>query len=264
MVDTLVTTESPVALAADATSLYYFGHVAGTTADAQGKVASGGAALFALPLSGGTARVLVAGAYGRTMLSDGTTLYWDGFGAVNHVALAGGPATSTPLELGEVVEAMALGRDAVFLAVHRIGVGGAAGSGSIRRMPRGGGAVSTVVEGLVHPTALALDEDRVYVVDARTFDSTIIESTRLDGTDRKTLATAPATSLAVDAHAVYYATQTSIAKIDLASGSTSEVVGGLLAPGHVAVRGGNVYWANATIVALSAKDPPYAIMTACK
>ena len=36
------------------------------------------------------------------------------------------------------------------------------------------------------------------------------------------------------------------------------------APGYVAVRGGNIYWANASIVALSAKDPPYAVMTACK
>lgn len=262
-VEKLASSGSPVALAADGTSLYFFGsHPAGAP-DADGKVMSS-LALYALPLTGGTPHILVDGAYGQVLLSDGTNLYSSDAAGVHQLPLAGGAGAVSMIERAATVEAMALGRDAIFLAVYTIGIGGAPSAGSIRRMPRGGGAVSTIVSGLDHPTSLALDADRLYFTDAGSFDGAAVRSARLDGSDLTTIAMVASSSVAVDAHAVYYTSGDGIVKVDKASGASSELVTGLRTPGNLVIRSGNLYWANATSVALSDPDPPYGIMTACK
>jgi hypothetical protein len=78
------------------------------------------------------------------------------------------------------------------------------------------------------------------------------------------MASAFASSVAVDAHAVYYTTNDSVMKVDKSGGSPVVVAGALESPGNVTVRGGNVYWVNATTASTSGPNPPYAIMTACK
>jgi len=262
-VEKLASSESPVALAADGTSLYFFGsHPAGAP-DAEGKVMSG-LALYALPLTGGTPHILVDGAYGQVLLSDGTDLYWSDAAGVQQLPLAGGAGDVSTIERAATVEAMVLGRDAIFLAVYAIGIGGGPSAGTIRRMPRGGGAVTTIVAALEHPTSLALDADRLYFTDAGSFDGAAVRSARLDGSDLTTIAKVASSSVAVDAHAVYYTSGDGIVKVDKASGASSELVTGLRTPGNLVIRGGNLYWANATSVALSDPDPPYGIMTACK
>jgi hypothetical protein len=257
-VEKLASTESSVALAADATSLYFFGsHPAGPP-DGQGKVSSA-LALFTLPLAGGTPRLFVDGAYSNVLLSDGTNLFWPGAAGVEQLPLAGGARTTSPIEAAATIEAMALAHDAIYLAVYSIATGDGASSGSIRRMPRGGGAITTILAGLQHPTSLALDDARLYFADEDSIGSAL-----LDGTDSRTIARVSSPSVAVDAHAVYYASDLAIVKVDKATGASSNVAMGLQTPGHLAIRGGNVYWANATRVSLSEPNPPYGIMSVCK
>lgn len=264
-VETLTAGESPVALAADDASLYVFSSHAVGAADPQGKVMSG-LALFALPRAGGSARILVEGAYGTAMASDGNTLYWAAASGVQRLALAGGASTTTSLGHARV-EGLALGRDAVFLAVSELGASGGPAVGSVRHMAKAGGEVAMIVDGLDHVTSIALDEDRVYFTDAGSFDGSgaTVRSARLDGSGVTTIANAVSSSVAVDAHAVYYTTESAIVKVDKASGSSTVVATGVRSPGNLTVRGGNLYWTNAAGgVAFSEVDPPYGIMTACK
>lgn len=248
----LVAGNGPVSLGADDASLYYFGDRGGSFS------------LFAVPFAGGVPLVLVDVAYGLGTVSDGKTLFWMSNGGVKQVSLADGSVKETYPDTTDILQAMALGRDVVWIA----GTNAPPGSGTIRRMPKDGGALTTIVRGLAFPLALALDEERVYVSSLLDREAPasegLIQSARLDGSDLKTIAKVVATSLAVDAHAVYGATASSIVKIDKSTGLVTELVTGLQQPTDVVLRGGNVYWANARRVEASVTDAPRAIMTACK
>lgn len=161
---------------------------------------------------------------------------------------------------------MALGVDALFLAVTTLSPAGnrVAQHGSIERIDLATGKLSTVIDGLAFPLGVALDAHRIYFIDGADGPNANVQSARTDGSDRSTLATTMASSIAVDAHAVYVTTNDAIVKIDKASGGSSTLVSGLDTPGNIVVSGGNVYWSNATGVAMSAPNPPYGLMTACK
>jgi hypothetical protein len=247
-------TKDANALTADDASLYFFGST------------PTGPALFALPRSGGTARVVGDRESGTTLLADGNALYWVHSAELEQLDLRSGSRKEFRLGTSNIpiVEAMASARDAVILAVYTVPGLGQAGAGSILRASKTSGEVTTVIDGLGRPTSLALDENRIYFTDPSLYDGGAVLSVRLDGSELTVIARAWANSVAVDAHAVYYATESAIMKVDKASGASSELATDLVTPGDLVVRGGNVYWANGTRVAFSAKDPPRALVTACK
>ncbi|AKU96966.1 hypothetical protein AKJ09_03630 [Labilithrix luteola] len=256
---------SPTAFAVDESALYYFtSHpVDAPTTDGKGQSAT---ALVRAPRDGGSPELLVDGVSGTAMLSDGKRLYWVDAGGVNKYVLADDTQSSVVLERGSMVQGMALGAGALFLAVTTLSAegNGVSQHGSIQRIDIATGALTTVIDGLAFPLGLAIDEHRIYFIDGNDYRNATIQSARIDGADRTTLATASASSIAVDAHAVYVTTNDAILKIDKATGSSSTLVSGLDTPGNVVVDGGNVYWSNATSVAMSAVNPPYGLMTACK
>jgi hypothetical protein len=235
------------ALAIDSMNAYY---VSTTTA------------LYSAPLAGGTPQILVDGAFAMHIATDGSWLWWTGVG-MQGMPL-GQPAASVkfPLEPGASVEALVVGRDSLFLAVYAVASQGP-GAGTIRRANKDGTGVATIVSGLQHPTAIALDEDAVYFNDAGSAPGVIARAS-LDGRSEATLAPLLTDSLAVDAHSVYFATANAIQKLPKTGGDVQTVVSGLKSPGTLALAGGNVYWVDGSSVALSDPNPGYAVMTACK
>ncbi len=249
------------ALAIDATNAYYVSDHASGPPNAEGKVSTT-TALYAAPLAGGTPQILLDGEFAMHMATDGTWLWWAG-GDLYGMAL-GRPAAPVafPLEAGASVEALAVGRDSLFLAVYSIGTQGL-GAGSIRRANKDGSGVATIVSGLGHPTAITVDDNAVYFNDADSPSGGIARA-GLDGTGKTTIAQVLAGSLAVDAHSVYFASADAILKVPKTGGTVETVQNGLKSPGTLAVAPGNVYWVDGTSVARSDPNPGYAVMTACK
>jgi hypothetical protein len=249
-------------LTLDAKDAYYVSSHPAGAANAEGKVSST-TALYQVPLAGGASQILVDGAWGTIMATDGTWLWWGG-SQLQGVRL--GQSTPVPirfpLEAGALVEAIAVGSDSLFLAVYAITSGGP-GVGSIRRAKKDGSSVTTIVAGLQHPTAVGLDDDAVYYNDDGS-PSGIIGRADLDGSGQTTLVKVATQSLVVDAHAVYFVTADAIQRVPKTGGSVETIVDGLKTPGNLALDGGNVYWVDGTSVALSDPNPGYAVMTTCK
>jgi hypothetical protein len=249
-------------LAIDTANAYYvaFHDVGGP--NAQGKVSST-SALYSLPLSGGTPQILVDGAFALQIATDGVWVWWAGVGLQGLEVGAPGTPAKFPLEPGASVEAIAAGSDSLFLAVYAISSQGAPGTGSIRRAKKDGSSVTTVVSGLDHPTAIALDGDAVYFNEEGGVSGGIFRA-GLDGSGKAMVAPVVTASLAVDGHAVYFATSDSIQKVPKTGGSVQTVASGLKFPGTLALAGGNVYWVDGTSVARSDPHPGYAVLTTCK
>ena len=121
----------------------------------------------------------------------------------------------------------------------------------------------TIVSGLEHPTAIALDEDAVYFNEAGSASGGISRAC-LDGSGVTMVARVLTASLAVDEHAVYFATADAIQKVPKTGGAVQSVASGLKSPGTLALSGGNVYWVDGTSVAASDPHPDYAVLTTCK
>lgn len=260
--ENLVSADSPVGLAIDATTAYFFAGYPAGMRDEAGKIGTN-TGLFSIPLAGGSATRIVEDVWGENLISDGETLYWSVSDGVRRLRL--GTTTPTQLPFGRIaqISGMALGRTALFLAMQTFD--GGVSAGSIVRMPLSGEPMTTVLGGLQGPTSIALDERSIYFTDGYSgSESARLVRVGIDGQGATTLATGVASSVAVDGHAVYYTTQNAVMKVAKADGAISRVAGGLDTPGYLTVHGGNVYWANATLVAMSAVDPPYALMTACK
>jgi hypothetical protein len=250
------------ALVIDATNAYFMSAYAVGAPNAEGKVDST-TALYSVPLGGGAPQLLVDGAFSQQLATDGAQLWWISPGGLQGIALRGTP-DPPPIQLGAgtIVEAMAVGADSLFLAVYAISSTGP-GVGSIRRAAKDGSRIDTIVDGLGHPTAIALGEDAVYFNDANSAQNGVARAD-LDGSQRVTLAPVDARSIAVDAHAVYFDDGDSIQAVPKAGGAMRTVATGLKSPGTLAIAGGNVYWVDGTSVAVSDPNPRYAVMTACK
>jgi hypothetical protein len=261
-VPTLLTPDAEVdALAVDAANAYYISSHDVGAPNAEGKVGSA-TALYSAPLAGGPPQILVDDAFALEVATDGAWVWWTGVGLEGLKVGSSSAPTRFPLAPADTVEAVAVGSDSLFLAVFTAATQGL-GAGSIRRAEKDGSGVTTIVSGLVHPTAIALDEDSVYFNEEGSATGGIWRA-GLDGSGKTRLAQVLTASLAVDAHAVYFATSDAIQKVPKTGGAVQTVAGGLKSPGTVVVGGGNVYWVDGTSVALSDPDPGYAVLTTCK
>lgn len=251
------------ALAVAGGSAYFIASHPVGTPDPQGKTPST-TALYAMTLPGGTPQVLKDGAFAMQIASDGARVWWTGSGLTG-MPVAGGDPAQLPLDPGTSVASFAVGNDGLYLAARTVR-SDYTSAGSILRAAKDGSAVATVVGNLADvPYAVALDADTVYW----TTDHAIM-SAGLDGSRVKTLLAVQASSLAVDAHAVYFTASSggpatgAVEKMPKDGGTPETIASGLKSPGEIALHGGNVYWVDGTSRALSDPDPGYAVMTACK
>jgi hypothetical protein len=230
--------------------------------NAQGKTSST-TALYSMALASGSPQILVDNAFAMTVATDGTWLWWTGIG-LNAMQLPGGTPVAFPLAAGANVTALVVGDDSLFLGTQTLRKD-YTHYGSIVRASKDGTSVTPIFDDLADgPISLAVDESSVYWV-----DSNGVQSAALDGSGLTTLATTVASSIAVDAHAVYFtsnlgSTSDTVQKVDKSGGTPVLVAGGLKSPGFLALHGGNVYWVDGTSVAMSDPNPGYAVMTACK
>lgn len=128
--------------------------------------------------------------------------------------------------------------------------------------------MTTLVTGLGFVSALAVDETAIYFVEldrARSFNQGRLLRASLDGSSVSKLADINGTfGIALDAHDVYFGTAFELVKVPKGGGPMTVVASGMEGPDNVAVRGGNVYWTNATNMIQGQVNPSAAIMTKCK
>ncbi len=258
--------DGPHGLAESGARLFTIAEHATGGPDAQGKVPSG-TALYGVTKATGAAELLVEGAFGLTLAGSSDTVYWADAKGVHALPAAGGSETITAPSGVASIEAFGVGARDIFLAVYTLQSNGR-GIGSIARLPRAGGAITTIVDDVGHPFAVAVDDDHVYFA-SDTSTTPIrgeftVDRVGLDGSGRTSIAAEVTRDLAVDAHALYLAASDSIVRIDKTSHVRTTLATGLDTPAFVRVFGGNVVWINATSVAGSAPNPPYAVMTVCK
>ncbi len=130
-------------------------------------------------------------------------------------------------------------------------------SGTINRIPRGGGRVSTLARGQHHPVSLAVDGTHVYWIDtgtaAHSYKDGTVNEVPLGGGRVATLATGQtnARSLAVDATHVYWIDSGTakhsyqdgtVNEVPLGGGTVTTLATGQNFPSAVAADGTHVYW----------------------
>jgi hypothetical protein len=261
---TLTSSAEVYALAVAKGSAYFISSHAAGPPDPQGKVSST-TALYRMTLPGGTPEIFVDGAWGTQLASDGTWVWLGSVGALKGTRIADGMQVTVPLAASASVQDFAMGSDALYLALQHLRPD-YTNYGSIARVSSDGSVVSTIVDNLPDfPFKIAIGASAVYWIDDKG-----IWRAGLDGSNVTQIVKFAVTSLAVDAHSVYFTTGASstatsaVQKVPTGGGAPETVANGLKAPGTIALHGGNVYWVNGTSVAASDPNPGYAVMTACK
>jgi hypothetical protein len=227
----------------------------------QGKVSST-TALYRMALPQGTPAIVIDGAWGTLAATDGNWVWWGGLG-LHGLRITDNTMVTFPDRLQPLVTAIAVGSDALYFGMEM--------ETGLFRAVKDESQQPTLLLGLVQPPdTLTGDDSRLYWSDGAG-----VHSATYQGTDQKILFSNPVTSVAVDAHAVYFTTVDdnpnnpihslgSVLKLPKTGGGPSTIASGLDSPGKIALHGGNVYWVDGTSVAGSDPNPGYAVKTACK
>jgi hypothetical protein len=226
--------------------------------------------LYRVTLPNGTPQILEDQPYATLLATDGTWLWLWGVPRLTGMNLMDGRTVTFPLQPSAVVTGMAVAESALYLATQTERTD-YTHFGSILRAAKDGTSLAAVVDKLADaPSAIALDEDALYWSDGAG-----IERSNLDGSNVTTLVSTPATSLAVDADAVYYTADAAdsaasghvlgaVQKLSKTGTVPQTIADGLDSPASIGIRGGNVYWVDGTEVAGNDPHPRYAVKTACK
>jgi sugar lactone lactonase YvrE len=211
------TTDAPMGIAVDATSVYWAAYVGGAIR----KVPTGGGAMVTLASDQSPTAVAV----------DATSVYWvTATGAVRRAALDG----SSPFTFqsgGGQAESVTVDAQSLYWS--------GSPTGTVSKAPLGGGPVTILSSGQGHPLGMAVDSSWVY------WTTSGVSRVGLDGGTTSVLAQGGgATGVAVDSENVYWASFTAIMKLPLAGGSPTVVapVQGGAGNGGVAADGTHVYW----------------------
>jgi hypothetical protein len=255
-------TEVDALAVANGSAYYVSNHPAGPP-NVQGRTSTT-TALYRKALPNGDTQILQDGAWGTHLATDGSWVWLAG-ALLKGFRLADGMQVTVSLPASASVEDFAMGSDALYVALLHLRPDNTH-YGSIVRVSNDGSVVSTIVDSLPNfPFKIALDESAVYWI-----DFTGIMRAGLDGSGVSQVFNLAASSLAVDAHAVYFTTNDSgltteaVLKVPKGQGTPQTVASGLKTPGTVALHGGNVYWVDGTSASGSDPNPGYAVMTACK
>jgi hypothetical protein len=209
---------SPIAL--DSSSVYYI-----DTADQ----------LYALPKTGGKAKLLTSSASVASLAVDESYAYWPNGGEVDFVPTTGGGLTSTLMPSVDANEVVADGIS-VYVAYDS----------GIVSFPSGGGTVSPLVANEDAPHSLAVQGSFLYWAD----DDYTVRSSGTDGTGLTTLVTMSSAVdfVVADSVNVYFTVSGSEILAMPASGGSPPLllVSGLVGVVRLATDGVNVYWIDST------------------
>jgi hypothetical protein len=250
-------------------SAYYTGSQLGPV-DPQGKQ-SADSTLDSVPLAGGTPTTLLSPPPPTSeglMVAGGASLYFGGPipGSLNSVGKLTPPGASLvdlPLDGTVFPYSIALHGDYLYVAAADITNNGF-DNGVVERVPVSGGAATTLLSGIGHPTAIAVDDSGLYLaVDPLGFtgSGTVVRA-HVDGSSMTTLLESGATSLALAGGRVYVATGDGIVSVSIDGGAPQQIAQGGKSTGMLRVVGGNLVWLDPVSKALSDNTVPV-VQTAC-
>jgi len=157
--------------------------------------------LLSLPKVGGAAVPLTseAGTFATGIALGGGFLFWTTGATVKRVPTSGGATVTVVSESGSV-DGLTVHAETLYWSTH---VTGSTTGGAIRRADLDGQQVATLVEGLDHPGALAVDGDTVFVLDEGSGEVLQVSSPGGQPIPLATGQVAP-WKIAVDANDVYW------------------------------------------------------------
>jgi hypothetical protein len=160
---------------------------------------------------------------------------------IYEIPIDGSPPLVTLLSpASAIILATAAGDDGLYVVLAPRG----APHNSLLKVPRGGGAAVTVAD-TFGGDPIALDDEYVYSVgNAGNGNEHGIYKMKRDGSSTNTLLaeTTEAFFLAVDAHDVYFTTESMLGKVDKVAGGTVTKITDVPSFTPVFVVGGNLYW----------------------
>jgi hypothetical protein len=228
--------------------------------------------LGSIPLSGdSTAPPTFSGGGTTPFAYDGAAIYTaheaPGHAVVARIPVDGSPPTTPTLPDGTIAQAIAASGDSLFVAVKVSVPGGY--DGSLMKWTAATGELTTIASGIGQPFAMTVDDAFVYFIGVHAADAATADVRRVafDGSSATTLATLPSpftTTLAVDAHAVYFTSGVSIAKVDKSGGNVEKLATFGQGQPKIVVRGGNVYWGAPELSDANGTSVPAGVWTTCK
>ncbi len=193
----------------------------------------------------GTLEVFHDSALGKTpfdIVTDATNVYWTENDAVGRVmaktkaSAAVDPATELAIDQGEPSH-LVLDSTHVYWS--------SAGDGTIRRVPKVGGAIETVASAQGAPTVLAMDETSIYWVNSGAGQ---IMKINKDQTGLQQMAGAQGipSDIAISSDRVYWSVtaDNEIRSVGIAGGAVSTLLTGQAGVSDLTVAGGHLYWSN--------------------
>lgn len=167
---------------------------------------------------------------------DSSNVFWGNYETVNKVGIAGGTPSQIASGLAGAYN-VALDSANVYWTEQ-------SSSGSLKKMVKSGGTVTTLVSsGLYFPSYIAVDAVSVYFIDS----GSIIKKVGINGGTVATLASGldQPRDITVDSTSVYWTEYNSgtVKKIGLDGGAVTILASGLNGPDGIAVDSTSVYWA---------------------
>jgi hypothetical protein len=156
---------------------------------------------------------------------------------VAQLPVDGSAPITTELPSSALVQKIVAGVDGAYIAMS---IGQGTLQSNIVKIARDTSGLTTLVTGLAAFAGVAVDESYVYFGSEAYYPSGAIERARLDGSERKVLATPGTPFLAVDAHSVYFLVSYDMMKVDKTGGTATRIFGAPDSQPFV-LHGGNVY-----------------------
>jgi hypothetical protein len=228
--------------------------------------------LLKVPVAGGVPVLLASGhEFGRIAVDASSVYFTDGnAGTVMKVPIAGGPTTT--LAVGQAgARAVAVDATHVYWTSYSSAGcpddgGPCSPDGAIRRVPIGGGIVTTLASGQESPAGLAVDEQNVYwtSLGIRIQDGSVRKVARAGGTPTTLAADqwGVGADIAVGSGYVFWtgnsggAETATVRKVPIDGGAVSVVVSGSSNGAGIAVDPWRIYWVSFDVSGGSVRSAP--------